>query len=121
MYLDPTVLDKSAEDIVASMGAPVTAEVRVSYGKGLGNHVPRYLVLPSPLPQPKSLEDCKVKLVDFGSSFFSGHQSSTAGMRCPLPFRAPEAVITRQWNKEADIWSLGCTVRTRTVSPPTHD
>jgi serine/threonine protein kinase len=113
---DPNVVDKSAEDIAASMGAPVTAEVRTTH---VGNHMPRYLVLPSPLPEPKSLDDCKVKLVDFGSSFFSEHQSSTAGMRCPLPFRAPEAVITRQWDKEADIWSLGCTVRTRIVSPPT--
>ena len=119
MHFDPTVLNESAENIVASIGEPVTAEVRVPYGKGLGDHLPRYLVLPSPLPQPRSLDDCKVKLVDFGSSFFSEHQSSTAGMRCPLPFRAPEAVITRQWDKEADIWSLGCTVRTRIVSPPT--
>ena len=103
------------------MGAPVTAEVRVPYGKGLANHVPRYLVLPSPLPQPKSLNDCNVKLVGFVSSFFSEHQSSTAGMCCPLPFRAPEAVITKQWDKEAETWSLGCTVRTRTVSPPTHN
>ena len=99
------------------MGAPVTAEARAPYGKGLGNHVPRYLVLPSPLPQPKSLDDYMVKMVDFGSSFFSEHQPSTAGMRCPLPFRAPEAVVTRQWDKEADIWSLGCTVRTRIASP----
>lgn len=115
MHFNPTVLDKSAEDIMASMGAPVTADVRAPYGKGLGSHVPRYFVLPSPLPQPKSLDGCKVKIVDFGSSFLSEHQPSTAGMRCPLPFRAPEAVITKQWDKEADIWSLGCIVHRRIV------
>jgi serine/threonine protein kinase len=36
-------------------------------------------------------------------------------MRCPLPFRAPEAVITGSWDIEADIWSLGCTVRWKSV------
>lgn len=98
------------------MGAPVTAEVRAPYGKGLGNHVPQYLILPPSLPQPKSLNDCEVKMVDFGSSFFSERDQITRDMRCPLPFRAPEAVITRRWDKAADIWSLGCTVGTNIVS-----
>lgn len=118
MLSDPAALNKSAEDIVVSMGAPVTAEVRAPYGTRLGNHVPRYLVLPLALPRPKSLEDCAVKMVDLGPSLFSEHQPSTAGMRCPLPLRAPEALVTGRWDKEAIIWSLGCTVCTRIVSSP---
>lgn len=110
--MNPTVLGKSAEEIVALMDAPATGDVRASHGEKLTNRLPQYLVLPSAIPQPKLLTDCKVKVIDLGSAFFSDHQPSTMKMRCPLPFRAPEAVITSQWNKEADIWSLGCTVRT---------
>jgi serine/threonine protein kinase len=100
---------------MALMDAPATADVRASPGERLTNHLPRYLVLPSAIPQPKLLTDCKVKVIDLGSAFFSDHHPRTTKMRCPLPFRAPEAVITNQWGKEADIWSLGCTVRTCNV------
>jgi serine/threonine protein kinase len=88
------------------MGAPVTAEVR---GTNVGSHLPQYLVLPSTLPlSPGLSNNCRVKIIDFGSAFTSGDPSPK--MRCPLPFQAPEAVITGSWDVEADIWSLGCTV-----------
>ncbi|KAL1582020.1 hypothetical protein WHR41_09422 [Cladosporium halotolerans] len=119
--LNPAILGKSAEEIVASMDAPATADVRASDGERLTNHLPQYLVLPSAIPQPKSLTDCKVKVIDLGSAFLSDHHPSTMRMRCPLPYRAPEAVITSQWDKEADIWSLGCTIFALIVGYPPFD
>jgi hypothetical protein len=96
-----------AEDILRSMGSPETAEV---HGETSGSHTPQYLVLPSTLPLCRGLSNnCKVKVIDIGSAFISGDPSPK--MRCPLPFRGPEAVITDSWDVEADIWSLGCTVR----------
>ena len=51
-------------------------------------------------------ENCQVKLIDFEEAFLVGQQRQ---IRCPLVFRAPEAVLTSQWDLRADIWSLGCT------------
>ena len=48
-----------------------------------------------------------MKLIDFGEAFLVGQQRQ---IRCPLVFQAPEAVLTSQWDLQADIWSLGCTV-----------
>jgi len=102
-----TTSKRLVDEVFRSMGAPVTAEVR---GTALCSHLPHYLVLPSALPlSPGLSNNCKVKIIDFGSAFLSGEPSPK--MRCPLPFRAPEAVITGSWDVEADIWSLGCTVR----------
>jgi serine/threonine protein kinase len=107
VLVDERISKMSAEDVLRSMGSPETAEVR---GKASGRHTPQYLVLPSTLPLSRGMSNnCKVKAIDFGSAFISGDLPPR--MRCPLPFRAPEAVITGSWDVEADIWSLGCTVR----------
>ena len=107
VLVDESVSKMSAEDVLRSMDSPETAEVR---GYAIGKHTPQYLVLPSTLPLSAGLSsNCNVKIVDFGSAFLSGEASPR--MRCPLPFRAPEAVITGSWDVEADVWSLGCTVR----------
>ena len=107
LLVDESVSKMSAEDVLRSMDSPETAEVR---GYAIGKHTPQYLVLPSTLPLSAGLSsNCNVKIVDFGSAFLSGEASPR--MRCPLPFRAPEAVITGSWDVEADVWSLGCTVR----------
>jgi serine/threonine protein kinase len=106
VLVDERISKMPAEDILRSMGSPETAEV---HGKVSGSHTPQYFVLPSTLPlSPGLSKNCKVKIIDFGSAFISGDLSPK--MRCPLPFRAPEAVITDSWDVEADIWSLGCTV-----------
>lgn len=52
----------------------------------------------------RDFESCQVKLVDFGEAFLVGQQRQ---IRCPLVFRAPETVLTSQWDLQADIWSLG--------------
>ena len=109
---DRTISKRPAGEIIQLMGAPVTAEVR---GTALGRYMPQYLVLPSTLPlSPELSNNCKVKIIDFGSALLSGDPSPK--MRFPLPFRAPEAVITGSWDVEADIWSLGCTVREQPFS-----
>jgi serine/threonine-protein kinase SRPK3 len=111
VLVDQTISKIPTDEILRSMDAPVTAEVR---GTTLGSHLPQYLVLPSTLPlSPELSNNCEVKIMDFGSAFLSGDPSPK--MRCPLPFRAPEAVITGSWDVEADIWSLGCTVRWQSV------
>jgi serine/threonine protein kinase len=111
VLVDETIRKNSAGDILRSMDSPVTVEV---CGTALGSHSPQYLVLPSTIPiYPGLSSNCKVKLIDFGSASLSGDPSPK--MQCPLPFRAPEAVITGSWDKEADIWSLGCTVREQVI------
>ncbi len=60
---------------------------------------------------PSSARDagnCLVKIIDFGEACLHGQQRQ---IHCPLVFRAPEVVLTTQWDVRADIWSLGCTVR----------
>lgn len=112
VLVDQTISKIPTDEILRSMDAPVTAEVR---GTTLGSHLPQYLVLPSTLPlSPELSNNCEVKIIDFGSAFLSG--DPLPKMRCPLPFRAPEAVITESWDVEADIWSLGCTVREQSFS-----
>ncbi len=54
-----------------------------------------------------------VKIVDFGEAFLHGQHRQ---IRCPLVFRAPEAILNTQRDLQADIWSLGCTVRTSHTS-----
>lgn len=111
VLVDPTISKKSADDILRSMDPPMTSEIRG------GSHFPQYLVLPSTLLFSPILSDnCKVKLIDFGSAFLSGGPSPK--MRRPLPFRAPEAVMTGSWDVEADIWSLGCTIFALIVGYP---
>ncbi len=53
-------------------------------------------------------DTCHVKLVDFGEAFLPGQRQRQ--IRCPLVFRAPEAVLASQWDLQSDMWSLACTV-----------
>ncbi|SMQ55151.1 unnamed protein product [Zymoseptoria tritici ST99CH_3D7] len=83
--------------------------------------LPKYMVRPISLPlKPVLSKPCTFKVIDFGSSFESGLEPAPK-MRCPLPFRAPEAVLTRQWDKQADIWSLGCTIFSLVAGQPPFD
>jgi len=121
VLVDQAVSKQSTDDILRSMCSPLTALVQAAHGKGITSHLPQYLVLPSTLPLPPELSNnCRVKIIDFGSAFLSGDPSPK--MRSPLPYRAPEAVMTGSWDAEADIWSLGCTVRRpATRVPLTHN
>lgn len=110
VLVDQAVVKQSPDDILRAMCSPVTGQVQLAHGKGPTSHLPQYLVLPSALPLTSGLSNnCRVKIIDLGSAFLSGDPSPK--MRTPLPYRAPEAVITGSWDVEADIWSLGCTVR----------
>jgi serine/threonine protein kinase len=91
-----------------SLAKPKTGDVLGTYGYSLTSQRPKYLVLPTSLPsRPRESESCQVKIVDFGEAFLHGHQR---GIRCPLSFRSPEAVLTSKCDFRADIWSLGCIV-----------
>lgn len=54
----------------------------------------------------KSYADCKVKIIDFGSSCFTTDVlSSYAQSRA---YRAPEVIIGARYSQKVDVWSLGC-------------
>ncbi|WPH01959.1 Hypothetical protein R9X50_00481300 [Acrodontium crateriforme] len=117
VFVDESISGKPHEDIIRSMGPPTTGGI---HGQTLTNHIPRYLVLPSPLPLSSTKSDqCAIKIIDFGSAFLSGNRSPK--MRCPLPYRAPEAVLTARWGIKADIWCLGCTIFALIVGYPPFD
>ena len=99
---------RSGTDRLRSLGTPTTSDVIVPSGCSLTPQLPQYLVVPASFPSfTRDPESCQVKIVDFGEAFLHGQQRK---IRCPLVFRAPEAVLTSQWDLQADVWSLGCTV-----------
>lgn len=59
-----------------------------------------------------------MKRVDFGEVYLLGQQRQ---IRCPLVFRAPEAVLTSHWALRVDIASLGCTIFELIVGYPPFD
>lgn len=103
-------------DMLKVMGRPVRADIHATHYSA---SLPKYMVEPVSFP-PSSYRDDEpsFKLIDFGSSFFLGQMSPK--MRCPLPFRAPEVVIQRDWGMAADMWSLGCTVRIKFARQQGH-
>ena len=104
-----TISHQSDADLLRSIGEPKTSDVIASSGYSLTAQVPKYLVLPASRPAAaQDSKSCQVKLVDFGEAFLVGQQQRQ--IRCPLVFRAPEVVLTSQWDLQIDIWSLACTV-----------
>jgi len=56
----------------------------------------------------KSYSQCKVKVIDFGSScFIHDHLSSYVQSRS---YRAPEVILGCKYDYKIDIWSLGCII-----------
>lgn len=54
----------------------------------------------------RSISDCAVKVIDFGSScFIHDHLSSYVQSRS---YRAPEVIIGCKYDYKIDMWSLGC-------------
>ena len=54
----------------------------------------------------EAYEECRVKVIDFGSAAFQGDKiSSYIQSRC---YRAPEVVLGLPYTEKIDIWSLGC-------------
>jgi len=102
--------DLTDPELMKSFGKPQTGDVMATYGSSLTPQVPRYLVWPTSLPSASqdAQKNTRIKIVDFGEAFLRGPESN---IHCPLIFRAPEAVFTAQQDLQADIWSLGCTVR----------
>ncbi len=99
---------QSNTDLLRSLGEPKIGDVISSSGRFLTTQVTKYLVLSASCPSAaQDSESCQVKLVDFGEAFMIRQQRQ---IRCPLVFRAPEVVLTSQWDLQIDIWSLGCTV-----------
>jgi len=108
VFANTTTSYQSDTDLLGTLSKPKISDVVASSGYSLTAQVPKYLVLPTSSPSVvRDFKCCQVKLVDFGEAFLLGQQRQ---IRCPLVFRAPEAVLTSQWDLQADIWSLGCTV-----------
>ena len=54
----------------------------------------------------QSYADCKVKMIDFGSSCFT---SDVLSSYCQSrAYRAPEVIIGAKYSQKVDVWSLGC-------------
>ena len=119
VFTNTTRSSLSDADFLESLGKPEIGSVTASCGYSLTPSVPNYLVLPtsfpSLVPDPKN---CHVKIVDFGEAFLDGQQRR---IHCPLVFRAPEIVLTTQWDLQADIWTLGCTIFSLIVGYPCFD
>ncbi len=99
---------QSDTDLMMYLGKPRCGDVLASPGCSLTSRIPKYLVTPTSLPSSaRDAGSCLVKIIDFGGASSHGQQRQ---IHCPLVFRAPEAVLTGQWDSQADIWSLGCTV-----------
>ena len=108
VFANATTSCRSDTDLLRSLGEPEISDVIAPTGSFVTVQVPKYLVLPASCPSAvQASESCQVKLVDFGEAFSVGKQRQ---IRCPLVFRAPEVVLTSQWDLQSDIWSLGCTV-----------
>ncbi|GAB1733419.1 hypothetical protein NU195Hw_g8980t1 [Hortaea werneckii] len=104
-------------DISKAIGRAARADVHATHYSA---SLPKYMVEPFSFPSSSYRDgEPSFKLIDFGSSFFAGQPPPK--MRCPLPFRAPEAVILRDWGMAADIWSLGCTIFSLVVGYPPFD
>ncbi|CBY38276.1 unnamed protein product [Oikopleura dioica] len=57
-------------------------------------------------PKSRRLLSSEIIVIDFGSAVFeSDHHSKTVSTR---HYRAPEIIYGQNWNKQIDIWSLGC-------------
>ncbi|KAL9125156.1 MAG: hypothetical protein Q9217_005595 [Psora testacea] len=112
-------ITSSDTDLLKTLGEPQISNVIPSSGYSLTVQVPKYLVLPALFPSvARDSESCQVKLIDFGEAFLVGQQRQ---IRCPLVFRAPEVVLTSQWDLQVDIWSLGCTIFELVVGYPPFD
>lgn len=108
VFANNEMTHKSDTDLLSYLGKPDISDVVATSGHALTPRIPRYLVSPSALPSlAKNSQSCSIKVIDFGEASMNGEQRR---VRCPLVFRAPEAVLTSQCDTQADIWSLGCTV-----------
>jgi serine/threonine-protein kinase SRPK3 len=47
-------------------------------------------------------------ICDFGQARIGNKQSGNA---MPVPYRAPEVILSMEWDNAVDIWSLGLLVR----------
>lgn len=54
----------------------------------------------------KSLQDCHIKVIDLGSSFFN--HDVRASFVQSRSYRAPEVILGAPYDYKIDIWSLGC-------------
>lgn len=61
------------------------------------------LIIPS-----NQVENCTIKITDFGSSFFFGKEPPT--LHTPTVLCPPEIFFHETVSSAADIWTLGCTV-----------
>lgn len=95
---------------VKSLGIPTIYKIPTADGQRWMPQHPDYLVIPIEyLPEPWDHKDIQIKIVIFDEAVLEGKQERKP--RPPLVYRAPEAILTPQWDLRADIWSLGCTVK----------
>lgn len=78
--------------------------------------VPRYTVQPVSFPVTEETLDAPVKIIDFGESFIIGDVPFPKTLHTPMEVRAPEVVLGVEFGLEADVWSAGCLVSSRSLA-----
>ncbi|KAF8247852.1 hypothetical protein K440DRAFT_288440 [Wilcoxina mikolae CBS 423.85] len=74
---------------------------------------PEYFVYPLSVEDMIPLclvDDCSIRVVDFGEAFFSHSQGVQKQLATPLAVAAPEALFEDVLTPASDIWALGCLI-----------
>lgn len=99
----------STSDLMAILEVPKRENILVRFGSSVTEHMPKYLVAPVTLPEVEDdAEGHDFRISGFTSAKFLGAKPE---IRSPLAYQPPEALLDGRWDKQSDIWSLGCTVR----------
>lgn len=105
----PSVQELSEDELMEKLGEPETGAVTRVDGGPLEDNVPRYLMYPAYLGLARSITAPVVKLIDFGESFTPSKKPET--LHTPMVVRAPEVIFKDEFDRRADLWSMGCMVR----------
>jgi len=97
------------EDFLKIVGTPKTEVLTRRDGEPLGRGLPNQLV--EAAKWLKWMDEAKedIQLIDFGGVFLC--QGPQPDKLCqPAEFRAPEALLTREFDWRVDLWSVGIMV-----------
>lgn len=105
-----SVDDMLENELISKLRAPETGAITHVDGLPLSQYMPEYLVW-SAIPSKNLIIQDQFKIIDFGQSFESGKRP--AKLNTPTVLRAPEVIFGDDWDKRVDLWTMGCTVRSR--------
>ncbi|PYH37021.1 kinase-like protein [Aspergillus neoniger CBS 115656] len=99
----------SIEDIYEQFGKPFEVPITRIDKAPIQSCAPAHAIIPMNLIVPSDqVVNCRVKITDFGSSFFFGKEPLE--LHTPTALLPPEAFFQDPITPAADIWTLGCTL-----------